>query len=135
MRREEMAKGLRERGITPTRQRVALAGILLERPQHVCAEELLRIANQRGARVSKATVYNTLALFVRKGLVREVLVEPTRVYYDSNTSGHHHIFDITTGTLSDLAEDAVAVTRLPELPEGARVESVDVVVRVRSASA
>jgi Fur family iron response transcriptional regulator len=123
---------LRGRGITPTVQRVAVAQVLFARPQHVSAEQLLRKVNANGRFVSKATVYNTLGLFARRGLVREVIVDPSRVFYDSNVSQHHHVFDVSTGRLTDFTDDWVSVGRPPDLPEGTVVEGVDVIVRVRS---
>jgi len=129
---ERIRDHLRAIGITPTQQRVEVANVLLAQPQHLSAEQLLRRISVRGGGVSKATVYNTLALFVRKGLVREVLVDPTRVFYDSNVGIHHHVYDVTTGKLADLEHDAVPVPEIRGLPEGAEVEGVDVIVRIRS---
>ena len=131
MRRDDAADLLREHGITPTVQRVDIAAVLLARPQHVCAEELQRMLARAGTPVSKATVYNTLGLFAREGLVRELFVDADRVLYDSNTTNHGHIYDVDTGALTDIKPGAIAVTALPSLPAGTRVESVEVVVRVR----
>ena len=130
--KEKVAELLQSRGITPTQQRVEIGAILFSRPQHLSAERVLQLVNQGSAQVSKATVYNTLGLFAEKGLVREVIIDPTKVFYDSNTHPHHHVYDVTTGELSDIGADEVAVSRLPELPEDMTVESVEVVVRVRS---
>ena len=131
MRRDDAAGLLREHGITPTAQRVDIAAILLARPQHVCADDLQRMLVRHGTPVSRATVYNTLGLFAREGLVRELLVDSDRVLYDSNTKNHDHIYDVDTGALTDIEPHAVAVTALPSLPTGTRVESVEVVIRVR----
>lgn len=125
---------LRDHGITPTRQRVAIARVILARPQHVCADELLARVNGAGEAVSKATIYNTLRLFADRGLVREVVVDPTRIFYDSNTSEHHHMYDLDTGRLSDIPGERIAVECQPDVPEGTVVEGVDVIVRVRSLS-
>ena len=130
--KEKVAELLQSRGITPTQQRVEIGAILFSRPQHLSAERVLQLVNQGSAQVSKATVYNTLGLFAEKGLVREVIIDPTKVFYDSNTHPHHHVYDVTTGQLSDIGADEVAVSRLPELPEDVTVEAVEVVVRVRS---
>ncbi len=130
--KEKVAELLQSRGITPTQQRVEIGAILFSRPQHLSAERVLQLVNQGSAQVSKATVYNTLGLFAEKGLVREVIIDPTKVFYDSNTHPHHHVYDVTTGQLSDIGADEVAVSRLPELPEDMTVEAVEVVVRVRS---
>lgn len=131
---EEVGGMLREHGITPTRQRVAIARVILARPQHVCADDLLARVNGAGEGVSKATIYNTLRLFADRGIVREVVVDPTRIFYDSNTSEHHHMYDLDTGRLSDIPGERIAVECRPDVPEGAVVEGVDVIVRVRSRS-
>jgi len=133
--RQRVRQYLRGYRITPTHQRVEIALTLLSKAQHVSAEQLLLIVNDRGARVSKATVYNTLGLFVRKGLVRAVLVDPSKVFYDSNTAPHHHLYDVTTGQLTDIEEQAVEIKEIEEIADGAAFEAVDVVVRVRSQAA
>ena len=131
MRRGDAADLLRGHGITPTAQRVDVAAVLLARPQHVCAEDLQRMLARHGTPVSKATVYNTLGLFVRKGLVRELFVDACKVLYDSNTSHHDHVYDVDTGVLTDVEPGAIALGALPVLPPGTRVDSVEIVVRVR----
>ncbi|MGB0721706.1 MAG: Fur family transcriptional regulator [Gammaproteobacteria bacterium] len=123
---------LREHDIMPTQQRVGIARVMLARHQHLSAERLLDEVKHHQAGVSKATIYNTLGLFVSKGLVREVIVEAGRVFYDSNIEAHHHIFNVDSGTLSDIPAQAVNIEGLPDLPEGVRVDGIDVVVRVRN---
>ena len=91
--RESLSKLLRERGITPTHQRAEIAQALLPRKQHLAADEILALVNRQHTETSKATVYNTLRRFVEKGLIREVIVDPTQVFYDSNTEPHHHLFE------------------------------------------
>ncbi|MCG5516183.1 MULTISPECIES: Fur family transcriptional regulator [unclassified Ectothiorhodospira] len=129
--REAVVKRLRDHGITPTQQRLDIAELLFERPQHVSAEQLLALASERRYQVSKATVYNTLGLFAEKGLVREVVVDPAKLFYDSNLEPHHHMYHMDSGHLEDLALEHVDIGALPDLPEGVRVEGVDVIVRVR----
>jgi len=102
-----LRRALETADIRPTRQRMIIASIMLEKPQHLSADQVMALANRRDRWVSKATVYNTLSLFARKGLLREVIVDPTRVFYDSNTSHHHHLFDVEHGTLTDLPADQV----------------------------
>lgn len=131
MRRDDAADLLCEYGITPTAQRVAIASVLLARPQHVCVEELRQILAGDGAPVSRATVYNTLGLFARKGLVRELFVGAGKVLYDSNTTNHDHVYDVDTGVLTDVASGTIEVGALPALPAGTLVESVEIVIRVR----
>lgn len=124
---------LKERGITPTQQRIEIAQLLFERPQHVSAEQLLEQVNRGRGRVSKATIYNTLNLFSRKGLVREIIVDPTKVFYDSNISRHHHFFNIDTGELTDVPPDGISVEQLPAVPAGTVLDGVDVIIRIRAA--
>lgn len=123
---------LRRHGINPTQQRLEIAQILLARPQHMSAEQVLLEVNQGQALVSKATVYNTLGLFARKGLVREVIVDPSKVFYDSNVSAHHHYFNVDTGELTDIPGHTMTMPGLPTPPEGTEAVAVDVIVRVRN---
>ena len=131
----DMAQQLRAAGITPTQQRVQIAEILFARPRHLSADQILAIVNSRGSSASKATIYNTLGLFARKGLVREVIVDPARVFYDSNTSAHHHFFNIDTGELTDIDAGKVVVTELPALPGDTEPAGIDIIFRVRSRKA
>ena len=130
--REGAARALESCGITPTPQRVEIARILLARPQHLSAEQLLCVLRESDLGVSKATVYNTLGLFAEKGLVREVIVDPSKVFYDSNCSDHHHFYDVESCSLTDIDVREIAVGELPDVPEGKVVDRVDVIVRVRS---
>lgn len=122
---------LRAAGLRPTRQRLALARLLFEGgDRHVSAEQLHSEAIAAKARVSLATVYNTLHQFVKAGLLREVVVEPSRSYFDTNTSDHHHFYFAESGQLCDIPAERVGLGALPEPPEGMRIERVDVIVRV-----
>lgn len=89
--------------------------------------------NEQRVGVSKATVYNTLNLFVRKKLIREVIVDPNKVFYDPNTVPHHHFYDIASGRLTDIEGNAISVSGFPPLPEGMVTDGVDVIVRIRPA--
>ena len=130
--RERAAGILESRDITPTPQRVEIARILLARPQHLCAEQVLCALKDGELAVSKATVYNTLGLFAEKGLVREVIVNPSKVFYDSNCSDNHHFYDVDSCTLTDIDAREIVVDALPDAPQGKVVDRVDVIVRVRS---
>jgi Fur family transcriptional regulator, iron response regulator len=77
-------------------------------------------------------VYNALALFVERGLIRQVVADPTKIFYDSNTAAHHHFFDVDSGQLTDIDTAEVKVSGLPALPMGVMLEGVDVVIRVRA---
>jgi len=133
--KEEVVDLLQKCGINTTQQRVEIARMLFAQPQHLSADQVLEMVNRDHPAVSKATVYNTLNLFARKGLVREVIVDPSKVFYDSNTTPHHHLFNLDTGELSDVDQRWLAVTGFPELPEGTVPVGVDVIVRVRNHSA
>lgn len=127
----DVAAALRQHGIQPTSQRLLITRLLFERRTHLSAEEVFRLVNASDRRVSKATVYNTLGLLTEKGVIREVIADPNRVFYDPNTSAHHHFFDVETGELRDIDAGQIHVARLPPLPEGADLDRVDVIVRLR----
>jgi len=123
---------LARHNIAPTQQRRQIAQILFARPQHLSADQVLERVNQNGTVASKATVYNTLGLFARKGLIREVIVDPSKVFYDSNTSVHHHFYNIDTGLLQDIDNQEPGLQGLPVLPAGVELDSVEIIVRVRT---
>jgi len=123
---------LRNNGLTPTRQRLQIADELLRAPVHLSADEVHDRVRAAGANVSRATVYNTLSLLVERGLIRQVVVDPGKVFYDSNTEPHHHFFDSDAGELMDIPVDDVTVTGLPELPSDKQLDGIDVIVRVSS---
>ena len=122
---------LRSRDISPTSQRVIITQVLFEKSTHLSAEDVFRLVNADNRNVSKATVYNTLGLLAEKGVVREVIADPTRIFYDPNTQPHHHFFDTVSGKLTDISIDQIHVSNLPPLPQGAELEGVDVIVRFR----
>ena len=132
---DELTGLLRSHGILPTQQRLLIARALFENPRHVSAEQIMGQVNEGQANVSKATVYNTLGLFARNGLVNEVIVDPTRVFYDPNTTHHHHFYNIDTGELTDIEADQLMLTEPPTLPEGTTTAGVDVIIRVRNKTA
>jgi Fur family iron response transcriptional regulator len=122
---------LRQANLRPTRQRLTLGRVLFESgDRHITAEQLHAEVTALGEHVSLATVYNTLHQFKRAGLVRELAIEGSKAYFDTNTSNHNHFLLETTGDLMDIPGDAIRVEGLPEPPEGMRITHVDVVVRV-----
>jgi Fur family transcriptional regulator, iron response regulator len=123
---------LRGAGLRPTRQRLALAKLLFDsQDRHVTAEQLHVEALAAAIPVSLATVYNTLHQFTDVGLLREVVVEPGRSYFDTNIDDHHHFFCESTGMLQDIPGSAVMVGQLPHAPDGTEISRVDVIIRVR----
>lgn len=127
---------LKAAGLRPTRQRLALAKLLTERGhRHVTAEELYQEARQAQIPVSLATIYNTLHQFTTAGILREVAVDMGQSYFDTNTSHHHHFFDEVSGELSDIPADAIEIGRLPLPPGDREIDSVEVIVRLRTKAA
>jgi Fur family iron response transcriptional regulator len=125
---------LRAAGLRPTRQRLRLAELLFRHGnRHVTAELLHQEAQDAGCAVSLATVYNTLHQFTTAGLLQQVIVDPSRSYFDTNTGSHQHFYDEEDGGLIDIAADAVEVSGLPAPPRGKAIARVDVVVRIRRA--
>ncbi len=127
----QVASYLRTHGITPTLQRIRIGEVLFAEAQHVSADQVLSMVNKETEDVSKATVYNTLGLFAKKGLLNEVVIEASTVFYDTNLDKHHHLYHIDTGILEDISADQVKIGQLPELPEGTILEDVDVIIRLR----
>ncbi|CUJ87362.1 Fur family transcriptional regulator [Shimia thalassica] len=120
-------------GLRPTRQRVALASLLVGdgMDRHVTAESLYADVCERGESVSLATVYNTLRAFCDAGLMQEITVDGSKSYFDTNTHDHPHFFWEEDRVLTDAPADQLEILRLPELPEGAEISKVDVVIRLR----
>lgn len=130
--RQLVINRLSSHDITPTRQRVEIGICLFERDQHITADQLLEDVNNRKAgEVSKATVYNTLGLFAEKGLLREVIVDPNKLVYDTNTSNHYHIYNLDSGRLHDIEADRVPLDVLPAVDANLQIEDVDIIIRVR----
>ena len=132
--RDNMAGLLRSHDINPTHQRIEIAHALFSRQAHLSADQVMAFVNTRHSETSKATVYNTLKLFLEKGLIREVIVDPSKVFYDPNTSAHHHLYAVDTGELTDIDASQVRISGLPALPAGMVTEGIDLIVRVRRAN-
>lgn len=128
----EAIRLLQEKAINPTQQRIVIAQLLFAQPQHLSAEQVLMSVQGTGTHVSKATVYNTLALFAEKGLVKEVIVDPTKVFYDSNTTEHHHLYNVDNGCLTDIEDSSLRLDDVPPLPAGTELDGVDIIIRVRN---
>ncbi len=127
----QVIQKLREAGLRPTRQRIALAGLLFDgADKHVSAEDLHREVIDAAADVSLATVYNTLHQFTEAGLLREIVISSGRSYFDTNVTDHHHFYFEKNGGLEDINSDDVVVAHLPTPPKGQKITRVDVVVRV-----
>ena len=131
--RDTVVELLRRHDINPTHQRIEIAHALFSRGQHLSADQILAIVNERHSETSKATVYNTLNLFLENKLIREVIVDPNKVFYDPNTQPHHHLYNVDSGELTDIDASRIEVSGLSPLPENMVTERVDIIVRVRSA--
>ena len=132
MDRSQIVRMLQEHDVTPTRQPIEIADFLFQKAQHLSAENILDGVNAEGSRVSRATVYNTMGLFTEKGLVREVLIDRERVFYDTNNDNHHHVYNVDNGELVDVMHSDIELASIPALPEGARIVDTDVILRISS---
>lgn len=130
---ERGTQWLADAGLRPTRQRLALAALLIGDGQnrHVTAESLFEASRATGERVSLATVYNTLRAFCDAGLIREVMVDGAKSYFDTRVDDHPHFFWEDSATLTDAPAEQLDISRIPDAPEGAEIASVDVVIRLR----
>lgn len=132
MSRSDILARFESHAIKTTPQRLEIAGILLEKPQHLSAEQIISRLRASGSSVSKATVYNSLKLFGERGLVKELAVDSKRRFYDSSTHAHHHFYNIDTGELSDIEDEQLYLCHLPELPQGTERHSVEILVKIRN---
>ncbi|MSQ72960.1 MAG: transcriptional repressor [Betaproteobacteria bacterium] len=132
--RDDIAELLRRHGITPTHQRMEIALVLYEHGEHLSADQILARVNARCAKTSKATVYNTLRLLSEKGMIRELIVDPSRIVYDPNIAPHHHFYDVVSGELTDIPAADIKVLELPPLPPGTVADGVDIIIRTRPQS-
>ena len=128
-----LATLLRDAGLRPTRQRIAIASILLDgRHRHVSAEGLNTEMKGSGTHISEATIYNALNQFTDAGLLRRVSVHKDHSVFDTNTAHHHHFYDATNDRLLDVPSDHVVLAQLPTAPAGHDIASVDVVITLKS---
>ena len=123
---------LRKSGLRPTRQRVALGWLLFAKgDRHITAEKLYEEATGARVAISLATVYNTLHQFTESGLLREIAVDGSRTYFDTNLSNHHHFLVEETNALVDIPGSHIEVSALPDAPAGMEIDRVDVIIRLR----
>jgi Fur family iron response transcriptional regulator len=129
--RASIRRTLESHGIRATAQRIRMAEVMLAAPCHMTAEQVLAALRRSAARVSKATVYNTLKLFVERGLVRQVHLDPDRCVYDSTREPHHHFQNVDTGEMIDIRPEELTFARMPSVPPGTEIAGIDVVIRLR----
>ncbi len=129
---QSLTNKLRGVGLRATRQRLDIGSLLFSgKNRHVTAESLHDEAVALGMKISLATIYNALNQFTDAGLLREVLIDPSRTYFDTNTSSHHHFFNIDNGQLTDIPNEEINLPGLPNLPEGQIIDGVDILIRIK----
>jgi Fur family iron response transcriptional regulator len=131
---DQIEQVLENHAIRPTSQRIDIAKMLLAKPQHLSAEQVLAHVNTKDNLVSKATVYNTLNLFVDKGLIKQVIIDSRYVFYDSNTEPHHHFYNEDTGLLNDIDDKEMLLKEIPKPPKNTVQKGIDVVIRIKNQS-
>ena len=122
---------LKKEGISPTKQRLEIASILLNKPQHFSADQVLILLRRQGSKVSKATIYNTLKLFKLSGLVRELNIDSGRTIYDSAAYTHHHFYNIDTFEVIDIPKDEINFDVFPSLPHGTKKDDIEILIKIR----
>ena len=118
--------------VTPTKQRVDLAQLIFAKKQHFTASDLISLANKNGLNISMATVYNTLSLLEDKGMLKTINIDNELKFYDTNLENHHHFYNTTMSTLTDIAHDRVTFAELPELPKNLEIESTELLIKVKN---
>lgn len=127
----EIFRVLRSHEIVPTRQRADIFNVLFAKQQHLSADKIISRVKKIDAHISRATVYNTLGLFSDKGIIRKIIVDPTKIFYDSTTIPHHHFYNLDDGTLVNVSTDHINLQKLPTPPAGTILDGVDIVIRIR----
>ena len=123
---------LKENGITPTKQRVELAEIIFRENQHFTTADLIDIASKAGLEISQATIYNTLYLFEKKNILKTIDLQNDCKFYDTNLSPHHHIYNTSTNLLTDIREEEINFSKLPNLPKSLVIEKTEVLIKVKN---
>ena len=122
----------RELNVTPTKQRVDLAKLIFSKKQHFTAADLISVADKKNLNISMATIYNTLSLLESKGMLKTINIENDLKFYDTNLDNHHHLYNTTMSTLTDIDHDQVVFSDFPELPKNLQIESTEVLIKVRN---
>ena len=122
----------RELNVTPTKQRVDLAKLIFSKKQHFTAADLISVADKKNLNISMATIYNTLSLLESKGMLKTINIENDLKFYDTNLENHHHLYNTTMSTLTDIDHDQVVFSDFPELPKNLQIESTEVLIKVKN---
>ena len=118
--------------VTPTKQRVDLAQLIFAKKQHFTAADLISLADKNRLNISMATVYNTLSLLEDKGMLKTINIDNELKFYDTNLENHHHLYNTTTSTLTDIAHDRLTFAELPQLPNTLEIESTKLLIKVKN---
>ena len=122
----------RELNVTPTKQRVDLAKLIFSKKQHFTAADLISVADKKNLNISMATIYNTLSLLETKGMLKTINIENDLKFYDTNLENHHHLYNTTMSTLTDIDHDQVVFSDFPDLPKNLQIESTEVLIKVKN---
>ena len=123
---------LTENNITPTKQRLEIAGLIFVKDQHFTAIELIEKVKKSKLFISQATIYNTLCLFESKGLLKIISLQNEYKFYDTNLSAHHHLFNTSSNTLTDISNDRITFSSLPDIPNHLEIEQKEVLIKVKN---
>ena len=122
----------RDLNVTPTKQRLDLAQLIFSKKQHFTAADLISMADTNKLNISMATIYNTLSLLEDKGMLKTINIDNELKFYDTNLENHHHLYNTTMSTLTDIAHDRVTFAELPELPKTLEIESTELLIKVKN---
>ena len=123
---------LKMNDITPTKQRVELAELIFKENQHFTAAELIEIAAKSGLEISQATIYNTLCLFEKKNILKTIDLQNDCKFYDTNLTPHHHVYNTSTNLLTDIKEEEINFSKLPDIPKSLVIEKTEVLIKVKN---
>ena len=130
--KEKFESLLKERDITPTKQRLEIADLIFSKNQHFTAAALIEKVRLANLPISQATIYNTLCLFESKGLLKTIDLQNDCKFYDTNLNSHHHIYNTSNNTLTDISDDRIAFSKIPDIPKHLEVEQTEVLIKVRN---
>ena len=122
----------RKLNVTPTKQRVDLAQLIFAKKQHFTAAELISLADKKRLNISMATIYNTLSLLEDKGMLKTINIDNELKFYDTNLDNHHHLYNTTMSTLTDIDNDRIVFAEMPVLPKNLQIESTEVLIKARN---
>ena len=129
---EKFESLLNERDIMPTKQRLEIADLIFSKNQHFTAAALIEKVRLANLPISQATIYNTLCLFESKGLLKTIDLQNDCKFYDTNLNSHHHIYNTSNNTLTDISDDRIAFSKIPDIPKHLEVEQTEVLIKVRN---